>query len=320
MNAILTACNSTAIVESLGAQWVNELFDRYTASKRLTLAHPFDAELQRQIRAYQTFERQTTIAMIDSLEATRRQVINVIRNTPAERWNAIYLRGIVDEIDNIVVGLQTSWANTLTVNAENIYSASTEHVIDLVKLQLVPEAAATIFLPGIPLDIITATSDYYAAYITGITHEARAAISRIVSANVAAGGTISEAVPLIGRNLTDRSIFKSLRHRAETIAKTETTRIKGQARNLNQQRMEKLVPGLRKAWIATFVNTRESHATAAAVYNEEGAIPIAEAFIVGDSALMYPGDPAGSPGEIINCACDSYEVVPDEHPGKKQAA
>jgi hypothetical protein len=34
-----------------------------------------------------------------------------------------------------------------------------------------------------------------------------------------------------------------------------------------------------------------------------------EPFIVGGEQLMYPGDPAGSPGNICNCLCDTFPEV-----------
>ena len=45
-------------------------------------------------------------------------------------------------------------------------------------------------------------------------------------------------------------------------------------------------------------------------------VGIDEAFDVGGEALMYPADPAGSPGNIIRCRCTSSPIIRlDEPPG-----
>ena len=59
-------------------------------------------------------------------------------------------------------------------------------------------------------------------------------------------------------------------------------------------------------------NVRSAHLQAGLDYPPERAIPLDEAFIVGGEALMYPGDPAGSPGNVINCHCIQIAVAPEE--------
>ncbi len=319
MEAVLTRIDSEVLVRSLGVAWVNELFAE-PAVERITLAvDPLIAEIEKQTREYLAIERQTRIAMIQSLENTRRDVVNLLRSIPEDRWRIVSLRSVLNEIDDMVAGLQTSWANTMTMNAENIFALTTTHVEDMIKLQFLPEYSASVFLPGIPIAIVEATADYYAAFITGVSNQVKANITRIVSSNISMGAPLFDTVQMIGRNLKDPSIFRTIRNRAETIARTESTRVRGQARQLNRNRMETLVPGLKKGWSASFINTRESHAAADSQYGEGNEIPIGEPFIVGNSALMFEGDPAGSAEEIINCACYTYEVVPDDDPRKRPA-
>jgi len=64
---------------------------------------------------------------------------------------------------------------------------------------------------------------------------------------------------------------------------------------------------LRKEWIsAEDERTRESHDAA------NGQIVAQDdAFDVGGEALMYPGDPAGSAAEVINCRCTTGFIVDD---------
>jgi len=58
-----------------------------------------------------------------------------------------------------------------------------------------------------------------------------------------------------------------------------------------------------KAWLSSHGPTvRPAHANAEAFYID-APIPLDEPFLVGGEELMYPGDPSGSLGNIINCQC-----------------
>lgn len=70
---------------------------------------------------------------------------------------------------------------------------------------------------------------------------------------------------------------------------------------------------LDKTWICTLDGrTRDTH------WASDGArVPLSAPFIVGGEPLMYPADPAGSPGETYGCRCrlgilDRDEPLPDE--------
>lgn len=57
-----------------------------------------------------------------------------------------------------------------------------------------------------------------------------------------------------------------------------------------------------KIWLATHDHrTRFTHARKTGA--DEQRVPLLSPFAVGESLLMYPGDPTGPPGEVINCRC-----------------
>jgi hypothetical protein len=63
---------------------------------------------------------------------------------------------------------------------------------------------------------------------------------------------------------------------------------------------------VRKEWLAFEDEaTRDSHLDAMAM----GAIPIDEPFT---NQLMYPLEPGGAPGEVINCRCTLVYYSQDE--------
>ena len=113
---------------------------------------------------------------------------------------------------------------------------------------------------------------------------------------------------LDGRRLTDqeRQWFEDRqpRYRREMIARTETIKASN-AGSLALFDAWGVVE--RKEWLATGDDrTRDTHLVAWSQYSEGGSpgpIPLSAAFDVGGSSLMFPGDPRGAAGEVVNCRC-----------------
>jgi len=90
-------------------------------------------------------------------------------------------------------------------------------------------------------------------------------------------------------------------YEARRIAMTETSAAYGFSRNAAM-----VAAGItHKSWLSNHgPHVRAAHRAAEALYGSpEQAIPMNEPFDVGGEALMYPGDPAGSAGNVINCHC-----------------
>lgn len=92
--------------------------------------------------------------------------------------------------------------------------------------------------------------------------------------------------------------------RAGLIARTETH---GAANAGANEAAKETGLNLRKEWIsADDERTREDHSLAnGQIVGQD------EAFDIGGEALMFPGDPAGSGGQVINCRCSLGWVVDD---------
>lgn len=103
---------------------------------------------------------------------------------------------------------------------------------------------------------------------------------------------------IAGRIVTHVGSMSSAR--AFTIARTESQ----MAHNVGQQYSTESAERefnitLTKTWVATEdARTRETHTKA-----DGQTVPLKKKFHVGKSWLMFPGDPNGPPGEIINCRC-----------------
>jgi uncharacterized protein with gpF-like domain len=135
--------------------------------------------------------------------------------------------------------------------------------------------------------------------IQQVTETTRRQIVGAVDAGYREGSTLPEVAASI------RGVIPAIaRYRADTIARTETHG----AANFGSNEAAKLTGlPLRREWLsAEDERTRETHKEA-----DGQIVGQDEAFSVGGESLMYPGDPAGSPEETVNCRCTLGYIVDD---------
>jgi HK97 family phage portal protein len=130
----------------------------------------------------------------------------------------------------------------------------------------------------------------------------RQRVAASLSEGIKNGETINELAQRV------REHFAFGRNRAMTIARTETAGAVSGGRHAGLKR-----GGVgRKTWLsARNATVRPTHQAADATYSSN-AIDVDEAFVVGGAKLMHPGDPAGPPEEIINCACVELPAISRE--------
>ena len=131
--------------------------------------------------------------------------------------------------------------------------------------------------------------------LSGVADEVHARITESLESGITAGDTTEELAARI------RAEFNGIdAGRARVIAMTETSAAYGQGR---QQAMQEA--GIEyKQWLTSGnANVRATHAAA-----NEQIVPVDEYFDVGGEQLAHPGDPAGSPENVINCHCVSIPV------------
>lgn len=126
----------------------------------------------------------------------------------------------------------------------------------------------------------------------------------LVAGEVSQGVNLGESIPDLSKRVdTVLSTTGSDRwqNRATTVARTETIGA------LNAGRMDAFRVAAQdepdtvfeKIWLATVDSrTRETHRDA-----DQQRVPLESPFSVGDSELMFPGDPSGPPQEVIQCRC-----------------
>ncbi len=135
--------------------------------------------------------------------------------------------------------------------------------------------------------------------IADVTETTRRQITQAVDRGYQDGATLREVAQAV------RPLIPALASwRADTIARTETH---GAANfGSNEAARETGLP-LRREWLAAAdERTRETHAAA-----NGQIVGMDDPFEVGDSLLMYPGDPSAPPDLVVNCRCTLGYIVDD---------
>ena len=106
--------------------------------------------------------------------------------------------------------------------------------------------------------------------------------------------------------------LESNANNALRIARTETHKVQVESNLDAMKHAEKIGVKFKKRWLATLDDvTRDLHQD---MDGEE--VGLDERF---SNGLLYPGDPAGSPEEVINCRCDIIEVIEGYEPEMRRS-
>lgn len=120
---------------------------------------------------------------------------------------------------------------------------------------------------------------------------------------------LGEGIPAIQERLSTYFGDRKSDYQTERIARTTMTGASnaGSREAWKQARDENGV-NVKKEWVSALQpdRSRESHMEA---HGQQ--VGLDEAFTVDGENLMYPGDPTGSPGNIINCLCGMIPIVED---------
>lgn len=136
--------------------------------------------------------------------------------------------------------------------------------------------------------------------LSGVSDEVFDSVRSALEEGLDAGESIDELADRIRGTFNDAS-----KERATRIAMTETAAAYGSGRQ--EGMMQAGVTW--KRWLNSGGdNVRPAHLEAS-----NQTVPVDEPFDIGGEQLMFPGDPSGSPGNVINCHCVSIAVAtPDE--------
>ncbi|BCL83182.1 Phage_portal and Phage_Mu_F domain-containing protei [Ktedonobacteria bacterium brp13] len=144
-----------------------------------------------------------------------------------------------------------------------------------------------------------------ATKVKQITDVTRTQIKKELANGVEGG----ESIPEIAKRIDQLYLQQIIPNRSTVIARTEVI---GASNWASHVAAEGSGLTLHKVWLATEDSrTRPAHSDA-----DGQEVPMNEPFTVGDEELQYPGDPAGSAENIIQCRCTQfYKRVTDESDG-----
>lgn len=136
--------------------------------------------------------------------------------------------------------------------------------------------------------------------VTNINENTRNKIQSVIGDSFDTG----QSIPQTGNALRNTLIGMGV-YRANLIARTEVHRTASFANEIAAESMG--IAGTKKEWVAV----RDARTRVAHLIASGQKVGLEEPFIVGGERLKYPGDPAGSPGNTINCRCVSIYTTPD---------
>jgi uncharacterized protein with gpF-like domain len=130
-------------------------------------------------------------------------------------------------------------------------------------------------------------------------------LTQIISKGVEEGKTLSMIATDMEKLIKSRSFY---RWQALRIARTETTAASNYAATVSSSVSGVLMD---KVWVSALdARTRQAPDSKFDHYHmNQVKVPLEDAFNVSGEKLMFPGDPNGSGGNVINCRCSVAQVV-----------
>ena len=250
------------------------------------------------------------------LNALRRETIGAILSASEPLSGS--LRGLLAEIDTLIVTFQREFSGVMARHVEAAAQAGDDAVLSDLRAARLEVPLAYL---GVSPTLVRMASAYVADLVTGLSSDARARISREVRLAALGGMSTTQLIDNIGRNLTDPSVFGTIATRAEMIARTEVSRLYSMAYAEQSTESAQRYPGMRQVWEHsqsspgfTAFQTRNSRPNHIRVWQETSAnpIPVGALFDLGGGVMArYPHDPNLPAKEVVGCRCRIRLVAPD---------
>lgn len=233
----------------------------------------------------------------DAVKRTIRLLANARKEVAAQvastEWEMYRMAELKRAIEDTLKG----FGNQYGVELRNIQREFWEHGIDMVDLPIRTVGIAQA-IPQIDHTVLAIMQDFSTDLVQGLSKSATGKITNELTLGLMGQKSSYEVMGAIGRNLKDKSIFKSIADRAEAITRTEAGRVLSAASQARKEKAVQVVPGLGKEWRHSHITRMPRLAHLAA----EGQIrDVDKPFNVGGEKLMYPRDPAGSAKNTVRC-------------------
>lgn len=255
------------------------------------MASKYDKEVQKLIARAESMADDRVAVAIKQLDAARKKVAATVAETD---WQLYYLPKMKAAIDKAMKEFAAAYSADLTKAQKEFWNFGQ----DMVDVPLTAAGVVAV-IPAIDTTLLVAMQSYSKSLVNSLGADAASKIYNEMAMGLMGQKTPYEVMTAVGKNLNDKGIFSSIAARAETITRQECGRILEAASQARMDEAAKVVPGLKKQWQhGTSRVPRMSHIAAVGQVRD-----VDKPFAVGGEALMYPRDPAGSPGNTINCSC-----------------
>lgn len=224
------------------------------------------------------------------LSDARKEVAAAVAST---EWQAYHLPQLKAAIERALQNFGDRYGVQLR-EAQREFWEEGLHMVDLPMRTV----GIVVAVPEIDVTMLSIMQGFSADLVEGLTKSAIEKINTELTLGLMGQKSPYDVMGAIGRNLKDKSIFKSIADRAEAITRTEAGRVLSAASHARLEGAAGVVPGLMKEW-------RHSHVAKvprlAHLAIEGQRVPVDEPFVVAGEELMYPRDPAGSARNTIRC-------------------
>jgi hypothetical protein len=270
----------------------------------------YTAAINDTIKRYQSLEVAAVRGIIAQLQQLRKDIAADILNAPD--FTASHLTRLKQELDTSIGRFELEISGAIRDDITRAYYTGIASVTE-------PLGAIGYTVAPLNRALLNTLLDFSSVLVQNITGDMRARIDAQLRLSALGARTPFETMryitDILGVTAKDGTwakrpdVVRGVAVRAETITRTELTRIQNIARHQQQLEAADIVPGLTKRWLATGDSrTRPAHLQAHIETMVE-PIPVDQPFIVDGEALMFPGDPAGSAANTANCRCSETMVV-----------
>ena len=249
-------------------------------------------------------DRAQQAELIRFLSDARKGIITAMSS--ATDFRAYHLRELQAEF-KVVMDTFASRYGQLMVGAQRAHADMGWSMVFDQMEKLSPDALGKMAgITGLSADVLESAALMSGDLITNITATALQNINREV--RFASMGIKSpwDAMGAIGKNLTDPSVFGTIKTRAEVILRTETGRIRSQAGQAAMDRVKDVHPRVRKKWLWSGIG-RAEHAEIDGV-----EVKVDEEFTDGYGNSGMQPRLFGEPESDIACGCTTIIVLAKE--------
>lgn len=252
----------------------------------------FNKKVNQLIKKAGSMEDDAVKRAVKLLSKARKEVAATVAST---KWEAYHLPELKAGIERAMQDFGTQYG----IDLRDAQMEFWDHGIDMVDLPL-RKVGIYAVIPEIDMAALSIMQDFSTDLVVNLSKDAARKVSMEMSMGIMGQKSPYEVMQAVGRNLKDKSIFKSIAARAETITRNECGRVMEMAGQARRENAAKVVPGLGKEW-KHGSGSRVPRLTHVAVDGQTRKAD--EDFDVNGEKLSYPRDPKGSAKNTINCGC-----------------